>query len=196
VAGRPILKVGDPALRRPAALVTPQTMATAEFQRFVDDLVATMHAAHGAGLAAPQVGVGWRVCAVHVRSNPRYPYKPDFPLTIFVNPTLTPLAEADGHFATAEIYEGCLSVPDLRGRVRRHLRVRVEAVDRHGAPFSLEAAGLSAATLQHELDHLDGRLFLDAVTDATTLTTWANFDAHHRASFVAEALALNARFAS
>lgn len=190
----PILKVGDPRLRAVARPVAPAELATAELQAFVDDLIETMHAAQGAGLAAPQVGVGLRVCAVHVRQNPRYPYKPDVPLTVFVNPELSVEPEADGSLATADIYEGCLSVPDLRGRVRRHLRVTVRALDRHGVPFEMAAAGLTAGTLQHELDHLDGRLFLDGVTDPTTLTSWANFDAHHRAAFVAEALAINARF--
>lgn len=189
-----ILKVGAPALRTVARPVTEAELATPEFQAFVDDLVDTMHAANGAGLAATQVGVGLRVCAVHVRNNPRYPYKPDFPLTILVNPELVVLPEADGSYAIASIYEGCLSVPDLRGRVDRNLRVRVTAVDRYGAPRIIEAAGLTAGTLQHELDHLDGLLFLDRVTDATTLSNWANFDAHHRAGFVAEAQAINARF--
>lgn len=194
MAVREILKVGAPALRAVAREVTEAELGSPDFQAFVDDLVDTMHAAHGAGLAATQVGVGLRVCAVHVRNNPRYPYKPDFPLTVLVNPTLEVLPEADGSHAMAAIYEGCLSVPDLRGRVNRHLRVRMRALDRHGAPLDFEAVGLTAGTLQHEVDHLDGRLFLDGVTDARTLTSCANFDAHHRDAFVAEALAINARF--
>lgn len=191
---REILKVGAPALRTVARPVTEAELASPAFQAFVDDLIETMHAANGAGLAATQVGVDLRVCAAHVQGNPRYPYKPDFPLTVLVNPVLEALPEADGSFAAASIYEGCLSVPDLRGRVQRNLRVRVRALDRHGAPLLIDAVGLTAGTMQHEVDHLDGLLFLDRVADPSTLTTWANFDAHHRAGFVAEALAINARF--
>jgi peptide deformylase len=85
-------------------------------------------------------------------------------------------------------------VPDLRGVVRRSMHVRVEACDRHGRAFVVEERGLTAGTLQHELDHLDGLLFLDRVKDPRTLTTWANFDRYHREAFVARAEAINARF--
>lgn len=186
----PIRQIGDPVLRRPAERLTREQLASDEAQRFIDDLVETMHHAHGAGLAAPQVGVSWAIAAVHVQQNPRYPYKPDFPLTLFVNPTVTVLSAE-----TEWIYEGCLSVPDLRGKVRRAMHVGVEAWDRHGEPFSVEARGLTAGTFQHELDHLEGRLFVDRVEDPTTFCTWAAFDRFHRAAFVAEAEAINRRYA-
>lgn len=185
----PICQIGDPILRQPARTVPPTELASAEMQRFIDDLVDTMHAANGAGLAAPQVGHGVAIAAVHVKDNPRYPYKPDIPLTIFVNPVITPIGAE-----TAMLYEGCLSVPDLRGRVRRHMHIRVEALDRHGKPMSFEAKGLAAGTFQHEFDHLLGKLFVDRVEDPATFSTWANFDRHHRAAFVAEAMALVARY--
>jgi peptide deformylase len=148
-----------------------------------------MHHAHGAGLAAPQVGHSLAIAAVHIRDNPRYPYKPKVPLTVFVNPVLTPLGEE-----TAWVYEGCLSVPNLRGRVRRHMHVRVQALDRYGAPMDFEVRGLTAGTYQHEFDHLEGKLFVDRVEDSTTLCTWDSFDAFHRARFVAEAEAIVARY--
>ena len=157
--------------------------------QFIDDLIETMHAAHGAGLAAPQVGRPVRICAVHIQQNPRYPYKPDFPLTVFVNPTLTRLSGEE-----ESVYEGCLSVPDLRGRVQRAMHVRVDAWDRHGAPFTLEARGLIAGTFQHEFDHLDGLLFVDRVTDPRTLCTWAAFDRFYREAFVAEAMDINRKY--
>ncbi len=189
MAVRPIRIVGDPVLRQRAREVSPEELATPAVQALIDDLVDTMHHANGAGIAAPQIGEPLRIAAVHVDRNPRYPYKPPYPLTIFVNPHVTVLSpEAE------DIYEGCLSVPDLRGVVRRAMHVRVEAHDRHGRPFVVEERGLTAGTLQHELDHLDGLLFLDRVADARTLTTWANFDRYHREAFVARAEAINARY--
>ena len=180
-----IRQVGDPVLRQVARRVAPEVLAEAATQQLIDDLVETMHAAHGAGLAAPQVGHGLAIAAVHVQDNPRYPYKPRIPLTVVVNPVLTRVGDE-----TLSVYEGCLSVPDLRGRVRRHARVVVDALDRRGAPLRIEAAGLTAGTWQHELDHLDGRLFLDRVEDPATLCTWANFDRYHRDAFTREARAI------
>lgn len=185
----PIVQLGHPILRQHAKTVSPETLASPEMQGFIDDLVETMHHAHGAGLAAPQVGHSVSIAAVHIRDNPRYPYKPNVPLTVFVNPVLTPLSTE-----TACVYEGCLSVPNLRGRVRRHMHVRVQALDRHGAALDFEVRGLTAGTYQHEFDHLEGKLFVDRVEDPTTLCTWDNFDAFHRAPFVAEAEAIVARY--
>ncbi len=175
-------------LREPARQVTPTELASAEMQAFIEDLVETMHAANGAGLAAPQVGRSVAIAAVHVQANPRYPYKPDFPLTVFVNPTLTVVGDE-----TASLYEGCLSVPDLRGRVLRSMHVRVDALDRHGAQLTVETRGLTAGTFQHEFDHLEGKLFLDRVTDPATLTTWSNFARFHEADFLREVEVINRR---
>src|ERR1700689_1856159 len=124
---RAILQVGDPRLRCPARPVDPAELAGADVQNLIDDLVATMGAANGAGLAATQVGAALRICVVEVDQNPRYPYKPRIPLTILVNPVITPLT--DEQFANNE---GCLSVPGLRGAVNRFTEVRVSAVDRNG----------------------------------------------------------------
>lgn len=175
-------------LRRPALPVSLEALASAEMQGFIDDLVETMHAANGAGLAAPQVGRSVAIAAVHVEANPRYPYKPDFPLTVFVNPTITVLGDE-----TASLYEGCLSVPDLRGRVVRAMRVRVDAIDRHGERLTVDARGLTAGTFQHEFDHLEGKLFTDRVADPTTLCTWDNFARFHEAGFLREVEAINHR---
>ena len=186
----PVLRIGDPALRAAARAVARDELASAEVQTLVDDLVDTMRAADGAGLAATQVGVALRVCVVEVRQpNPRYPYKPSIPLTVLVNPVVTPLGDE-----TWDVYEGCLSVPGLRGRVARFTEVRVAAWDRDGGDVDLVARGVTAGTYQHELDHLDGRLFVDRVTDTTTLCTWEEFDRWHRDAFVARAEAIVARF--
>ena len=185
----PIVTVGDPVLRERAREVTPEELRSPEVQRLIDDMIETMRAAGGAGLAANQVGELLRIFVVEVRDNPRYPYKPNVPLTVVVNPVIEPL---DGE--TARINEGCLSVPDLRGEVDRHVRIRVRGLDRDGTPHDDERRGLTAGTFQHELDHLDGVLFLDRVRDPRTFTTWEQFDRHHRAAFVERANALNERF--
>lgn len=173
-----IAQVGDPVLRAPTKELSPEELASPEIQGFIDDLVETMHAASGAGLAANQVRRSLRICAIEVGENPRYPYKPKIPLTILVNPVLTPVG--DDTFVN---YEGCLSVPDMRGEVERHAQVRVQAVDRHGSVIDTVMRGITAGTFQHEVDHLDGKLFLDRVQDSTTLCTWENFRQHKEAAF-------------
>ncbi len=124
-----------------------------------------------------------RIVAIEVSGdNPRYPYKPKIPLTILVNPVLEVIGAE-----TFDNYEGCLSVPNLRGKVTRHAHLRVRAWDRHGAELDFEARGISAGTYQHEVDHLDGIVFVDRVKDASSFSTWENFDRHHRDAFVAYA---------
>jgi peptide deformylase len=192
VAVLPIVNVGHPVLRERAREVSAQELASDAFQEFIDDLVDTMRAAGGAGLAANQVGDTRRVAVIEVRQpHPRYPYKPEIPLTVIVNPVLTPIG--DERFA---INEGCLSVPDLRGDVDRHVTVRAQYVDRDGVAHDEERRGLTAGTFQHEVDHLDGIMFLDRVTDPATFSTWAEFDAHRRADFVRRAEALVERVGS
>jgi peptide deformylase len=171
--------------------VSREELAAPAIQSFIDDLVETMRDARGAGLAANQVHEPVRICAIEVSDNPRYPYKPNIPLTILVNPEVERLGDE-----TFDNYEGCLSVPDLRGVVPRHTRVHVRAWDRHGNDIDMTVDGLSAGTYQHEVDHLDGVLFVDRVVDSKTLCTWAEFDRHHRAAFVERATALVRRFGS
>jgi peptide deformylase len=189
---REIATVGHPVLRERAREVTPDELASPEVQRLIDDMVETMRAANGAGLAANQVHETRRIAVVEVREgNPRYPYKPPIPLTVIVNPEVEPLDDE-----TAEINEGCLSVPDLRGTVERHVNVRVRYLDRDGGEHEEVRRGLTAGTFQHEVDHLDGILFLDRVRDPATFTTWEQFDRHHRAEFEARARALVGRVGS
>ena len=185
-----IITVGNPTLRERALEVAPEKLGNDEIQSFIDDLVDTMRAAKGAGLAATQVAQPWRICAVEVKDNPRYPYKPNIPLSILVNPVLEPL----GEHPLFENYEGCLSVPNLRGRVRRHPEVRVRALDRRGTPLDFIARGLAAGTYQHEVDHLDGLLFLDRVEEPRSLATWENYEKFHKAQFEEEARKIVARW--
>ncbi len=186
-----IAQVGHPLLRRRAREVSADDLASSETQTFIDDLVATMRDANGAGLAAPQVYEPVQICALEVRDNPRYPYKPNIELTVLVNPVLTPVSEH-----TFLNYEGCLSVPDLRGVVRRHAEVRVRALDRHGAKLDFVARGITAGTYQHECDHLQGTLFLDRVEDPTTFCTWKEFTRHREDDFRRTVEATVARWGS
>jgi len=188
VTVRDIVQIGHPVLRAPAQPVTD----VADVRTLIEDLVDTMRAANGAGLAANQIGVPLRVCVIEVRpGNPRYPYKPPIPLTVLINPLIE--ATTDETFAN---YEGCLSVPNLRGVVDRFVEVQVRALDEHGAPVDTVVRGLSAGTYQHETDHLDGKLFVDRVTDTTTLCTWSEFHDRYEAAFVERVTELVTRFGS
>ena len=191
MAIRKIAQIGHPVLRQRAREVTRDELASPAMQQFIDDLIDTMRDADGAGLAAIQVYEPIRVAAVEVRNNPRYPYKPQIPLTVLVNPVLTPVGDE-----TFLNYEGCLSVPNLRGKVSRFVHVRVQGWDRHGGAIDEVVHGLKAGTYQHEVDHLDGKIFVDRVADPTTFTTWTEFERHHRAAFIDEVSELVARVGS
>jgi peptide deformylase len=171
-----ILKVahlGHPILRQVAEPVSPEAITSPEIQQLIDDMLETMAEYDGAGLAAPQVHVSRRVVIYGVRGNPRYPDADDVPLTVLVNPKITP--------ATSEMdedWEGCLSVPDLRGQVPRHTRVKVEAYGRDGRPLRFSADGFHARVLQHECDHLDGVVYLDRMRSMATLSFLPEFHKH------------------
>ena len=152
MAVRPVLKMGHPLLRQVAQPVRQfGTRALAELVRDMDD---TMRALDGAGLAAPQIGVSLRVVIFEVRGNPRYPEVGEVPYTVLVNPELTPLGED-----MEDAWEGCLSVPGLRGLVPRHQRLRYRGHDPQGAVIDRTVAGFHARVVQHEVDHLDGILY-------------------------------------
>ena len=188
----PIRQMGDPVLREVAGAVTPEELAGAEVQGLIDDMIETMRAANGAGLAAPQVGVPLRIAVIEVREgNPRYPYKPPIPLTALVNPELTPLDDAT--FATNE---GCLSMPNVRGDLERFENVGVRYLDREGGVHEETRRGLTAGTFQHEVDHLDGILFVDRMADMSSLSTWEEFERHGKDDFVQRIEALVARVGS
>jgi peptide deformylase len=191
MAIRKIAQIGHPVLRQVAREVSRDELGSSETQRFIDDLIETMHDADGAGLAAIQVYEPIQIAAIEVRNNPRYPYKPPIPLTILVNPVLTPVG--DEQF---DNNEGCLSVPNLRAMVKRFVHVHVKAMDRHGNPIDEVVHGLKAGTFQHEVDHLLGKIFVDRVTDPTTFTTWTEFERHHKAAFVENIQQLVARVGS
>ena len=189
---REIVEIGHPVLRERAREVAPDELRSAAVQGLIDDMIDTMRAANGAGLAANQVGETVRVAVVEVREgNPRYPYKPPVPLTVIVNPVIEALDDE-----IERINEGCLSVPNLRGEVPRHVSIRLRYTDREGAEHEEVRRGLTAGTFQHELDHLDGVLFVDRVTDPRTLSTWEEFDRFHREEFERRARQLVERVGS
>ena len=175
----PIVTVGDPVLRERAREIGPEELRSPEVQRLIDDMIETKRAADGAGIAANQVGDTRRVAVVEVQAgNPRYPYKPAVPLTVMVNPVLEPVGDE-----TVLINEGCLSVPNIRGDLPRFVTVRARYLDRDGAEREQEFRGLSAGTIQHEVDHLDGVLFLDRA-DPRSLTTWEEWERNGKAVFL------------
>jgi peptide deformylase len=191
VSVRPITEIGDPVLRERARELSPAELRSPEIQGLIDDLIETRRAASGAGLAANQIGEPVRIAVAEVEGvNPRYPYKPPIPLTVIVNPELEPVgAEA------IEINEGCLSVPDLRGVVERHVEVRLRYLDREGNRHEETKRGLTAGTFQHEVDHLDGVLIVDRA-DPRTLMTWEQYERFHRDEFVARMTAFVERVGS
>jgi peptide deformylase len=166
-----VARLGHPVLRKVAAPVPADEIRSPETQRLIDDMVETMREYNGAGLAAPQVHVLKQICVIEVHGNPRYPDAPAIPLTVLINPVVTPLTEEmeDG-------WEGCLSVPDMRGVVPRFGSVRLEALDREGNRIDVVAKEFFARVIQHETDHLNGIVYVDRMRDLTTLTHLAEWN--------------------
>ncbi|MFM2121162.1 MAG: hypothetical protein RL722_2630 [Pseudomonadota bacterium] len=158
MAVREILKMGDPRLLRVARPV--EHFDTPKLQALLQDMSDTMVAANGAGLAAPQIGVDLAVVLFGFERNERYPEAPPVPRTVLINPSITPLGDAE-----EEGWEGCLSVPGLRAIVPRHARIRYEGFDEHGQAITREAEGFHARVVQHECDHLIGTLYPMRVRD-------------------------------
>ena len=165
-----VARLGHPVLRKVAAPVPVPEIRLPETQRLIDDMVETMGEYNGAGLAATQVHTLKQIAVIEVLSNPRYPDAPQIPLTVIINPTVTPLTDAmEGG------WEGCLSIPDMRGMVPRYTEVRLQAYDRAGEPMDLIAKDFFARVIQHESDHLNGIVYLDRMKDLSTLTHLAEW---------------------
>lgn len=173
MAIRKIAQMGEPVLRQVARELSPEELASPAVRALVEDLIETMRDADGAGLAAPQIYESVQLAVIEVRENPRYPNVAPIPLTVLANPKLTPEVSSPLDALRDEdaiaLYEGCLSVSGVRGRVRRPRRVRVEALDLNGRPIAFVWEGFRAAVVQHETDHLFGTLFVDRA-DPRTLT--------------------------
>lgn len=174
----PIIEIGHPVLHEIATELSKDQLKSDEVQTFIDELIDTRKAANGAGIAANQVDNTWRIFVVEIADNPRYPYKPEYPLTVMINPTVTFLTDDRYHS-----YEGCLSIPNIRGMVERCPSVQVQGLDRDGNSLDFTVNGITAATFQHELDHLDGILFTDKLVDSKSLCTWDEFSQRYEADF-------------
>jgi peptide deformylase len=161
MAVREILKMGDPRLLRVAAPVSD--FRSPELQALIADLLETMRAASGAGLAAPQIGVDQAVVVFGFEHNPRYPDAEPVPQTVLINPVIEPLSDE-----LEEDWEGCLSVPGMRGRVPRHTLIRYSGRDPSGALIERTASGFHARVVQHECDHLIGKLYPMRIQDFTS----------------------------
>jgi len=158
MAIRPILRIGDPRLREVANPV--EAFDTPELHELIDDMFDTMEAADGAGLAATQIGVLKRVMIFGVDSNPRYPDAEQVPMTVLVNPEFSVVSDE-----VAGVWEGCLSVPGMRGYVERRARIKYRGFDQFGMMIEREADGFHAVVFQHEIDHLNGILYPDRITE-------------------------------
>lgn len=158
MAVRPVLKMGDPLLLRVAEPVT--AFDSTALQELITDMFDTMAAMNGAGLAAPQIGVSLRVVIFGVQANPRYPNVEPVPTTVLINPKIEILTGE-----TDDMWEGCLSVPGMRGLVSRFTHLRYSGFDDKGRPLQREARGFHARVVQHECDHLDGVLYPMRIKD-------------------------------
>ena len=160
-----VARLGHPVLRQPAEPVGKDELGSPAMQRLIDDMIETMREYDGAGLAANQVHTLTQICVIEVLGNPRYPEAPHIPLTVVINPVVTPLTEE-----MEEGWEGCLSVPDMRGRVPRFTEVRLECRDRDGQKVDLIAKEFFARVIQHETDHLKGIVYVDRMRDLSSLS--------------------------
>jgi peptide deformylase len=165
-----VTRLGNPVLRRIAEEIPPGQIGSPELQKFIDDMIETMREYDGVGLAAVQVHEAKQIAVLEVADNPRYPQKPRVPLSVLINPKMTPLSDE-----MEEDWEGCLSINELRGRVPRYKSIRVRALDRNGKELDFTATGFHARVIQHEWDHLNGKVFLDRMRDLSTLTHLQEF---------------------
>jgi len=161
----PIAKIGNPVLRKIASPVPLEVIHTPAFQQFIDDMFETMYENDGIGLAAPQVSRSEQLVVMGCEGDA------GFPETVLINPKIVFYGPEQ-----VEMWEGCLSVDGLRGKVTRPSSIRVEGLDRHGKPLDFEATGLYGVCVQHEVDHLIGKVFLDRMNGLSTLTQLQEFE--------------------
>src|SRR5208282_4986320 len=159
-----IARLGFPSVRMAAQPVVADKIKTPQFQTLIDDMIETMHEYHGVGVAAPQVHLPIQLAVLEVQNHPRYPDMPSVPLTVLINPDVTVIDRS-----TVDEWEGCLSIPDLRGMVPRFKEVRVKALGRDGEALDFVARDFHARVVQHETDHLKGEVYLDRMRDLRQL---------------------------
>ena len=160
-----VARLGHPVLRIPSQAVPKETITSSKLQQFIDDMIETMHEYEGVGLAAPQVHVSKQIAVIEVQDNRRYPGEKPIPLTVLINPKILAMSKKQ-----LEGWEGCLSINDFRGRVPRAESLEMEAYNRKGEKVKFHAQGFFARVIQHECDHLAGKVFLDRMPDLSTLS--------------------------
>jgi peptide deformylase len=165
-----VARLGHPIVRVAARQLTVDEIKSHDFQLLIDNMVETMHEYSGVGLAATQVHLPIQLTVLEVERNPRYPDAPSVPLTVLINPVVTILDKE-----LIDAYEGCLSIPDMRGVVPRFKRLRVQALDRNAEPLDIVAEDFHARVIQHETDHLKGEVYLDRMPNMRTLAHLAEF---------------------
>ncbi len=175
MTGLPIVKIGHPALRVVCSQVPPKTMKNPKFIKFLKDMVVTMRAADGVGLAANQVGVALKAVVLECRSNKRYPNRSDFPLEIYINPRIIQYSKQ-----TSNDWEGCLSIPHYRGIVPRARKITFEALNLKGQKVRKTLSGFHARVMQHEVDHIHGRFYVDRMPDLKSWFHLEEFDQTHK----------------
>lgn len=168
-----VARLGYPSLRTAARPVPPEQITTHDFQKLLDDMVETMREYNGVGLAAPQVHLDIQVAVLEVEHHPRYPDMPSVPLTYLINPVVTVLEQEK-----VEEWEGCLSIPELRGMVPRFRKVQVKALGRNAEELDFVAVDFHARVIQHETDHLKGEIYLDRMKDMRTLAFLDEWQRH------------------
>ena len=167
-----VARIGHPVIRTRAEDVPADRIRSRQFQRLIDDMVETMHEYDGVGLAAPQIHVGLRLAVIEISGDDERA-REAVPLTVLINPKIKPVGKE-----TVPGWEGCLSIPDLRGVVPRFEKLELRALDRAGKPFRVEAEDFFARVVQHECDHLDGSVYLDRMKEMTSLSfvdEWERF---------------------
>ncbi len=191
MAIREILQIGHPLLASRASEIDINSIQSKEVQAWIEDMIDTMRDANGAGISANQIGIPHRMFVMEIADNPRYPYKPKMPLTVVINPEISFLSDK-----TFTSNEGCLSVPNMRGNVERHLEISVAYYDEKGIHQTQQVSGYSACTWQHEYDHLDGILFPHRVAERESFCSWDSFKNYQEANYAKHVEALVSKWGS
>jgi|SaaInl8_200m_RNA_FD_contig_41_1210293_length_1197_multi_5_in_0_out_0_2 peptide deformylase len=169
-----IAKMGHPVLRKRASELSLQELGTPRIKQLILDMIETMRDLNGAGIAAPQVHHSFRIMVIEVKDNSRYPNRDSIELQVFINPKFTFKSDIK-----VSDFEGCLSIDGLRAKVPRHKEIILEALNEEGLPVVIRDSGFLAIALQHEMDHLEGKLFLDHVEDYSTMTQEKEYHQFH-----------------
>ena len=170
-----VSRLGHPVLRKSSVPIAKEMISSPGIQALIDDMIETMHEYDGVGIAAPQVHIGRQIAVIEVEANRRYPGEGPIPLTVLINPKIHQMSKKQ-----LIDWEGCLSVNDFRGQVPRAESLEVEAYNRKGEKVKFSAHGFFARVIQHECDHLAGKVFLDRMPDLQTLTHLQEFARYHQ----------------